>query len=141
MNIVVRWKWFYLLSKQNIVKWRKKLFVDSIIIVCFLKNRLGMEHIIISCFLWWLKVSFQGKISRKILQNFLVANQFWYVYCLYYMAWPPAGMEVALAIFCCFGFCSGSFLIAIQLRCILKRGTQYFPGKSPARKVVFDIES
>ena len=81
------------------------------------------------------------KIPPKILQNVLVANQFWYVYCLYYMAWPPAGMEVALAIFCCFGFCSGSFLIAIQLRCILKRGTQYFPGKSPARKVVFDIES
>merc|ERR1719259_571472 len=60
-----------------------------------------------------------------------VANQFWYVYCLYYMAWPPAGMETALAVFCCFGFCSGSFLIAIQLRCILCRGTQYFPGKSP----------
>jgi hypothetical protein len=60
-----------------------------------------------------------------------VANQFWYVYCVYNMAWPPAGMETALTVFCCFGFCSGSFLIIIQLRCILCRGTQYFPGKSP----------
>ena len=58
MNTVVRWKWYYLLSKQNIVKWRKKLFVDSIIIVCFWKNRSDMEHIIILCFLWWLKVGF-----------------------------------------------------------------------------------
>lgn len=35
MNIAVRWKWYYLLNKRNIVKWRKRLFVDLIIIVCF----------------------------------------------------------------------------------------------------------
>ena len=98
-----------------------------------------MEHIIISCFSWWPKVSFFLEMTSNDLKMtwpyILVANQFWYVYCLYYMAWPPAGMETALAVFCCFGFCSGSFLIAIQLRCILRRGTQYFPGKSPPRKV------
>ena len=85
----------------------------------------------------------QGQFSSDDLKMtwpyILVANQFWYVYCLYYMAWPPAGMETALAVFCCFGFCSGSFLIAIQLRCILRRGTQYFPGKSPPRKVFEDF--